>query len=151
MKKYIPTILISLFSIFLANAQSYTPDEKQRRAILTLIDLYSQARETSDTVLLKNILTEDIDQLVSNGEWRKGIRSAVEGMMRSSAGNPGTRKLIVETIKFLDAKNAVADAHYEIQNPDGTQRKMWSTFIVVLQNDQWRIAAIRNMLPAGSQ
>jgi len=41
------------------------------------------------------------------------------------------------------------DARYEIQNADGTTRKMWDTFIVVLDNDAWKISAIRNMLPAG--
>ncbi|TDI72183.1 MAG: DUF4440 domain-containing protein, partial [Bacteroidetes bacterium] len=36
-------------------------------------------------------------------------------------------------------------------NADGTARKMWSTFIVVRNEDGWKIAAIRNMLPAGQQ
>lgn len=42
----------------------------QEKALYSLIDQYSQAQETSDTTLLKSILTEDIDQLVSSGEWR---------------------------------------------------------------------------------
>jgi hypothetical protein len=46
-----------------------------------------------DTVLLKNILTDDIDQLVSSGEWRQGIDESVQGMLRSSANNAGTRKI----------------------------------------------------------
>jgi hypothetical protein len=80
-----------------------------------------------------------------------GIREAVKGMLRSSERNPGSRKLIVEKIRFLDSKNGVADARYEIQNPDGTKRRMRSTFIVVYQNGAWKIAAIRNMLPTSSQ
>lgn len=119
--------------------------------IISLIDQYSLARDKQDTLLLKHILTEDVDQLVSSGEWRMGIGAAVKGMMQSSQGNPGSRKLIVDKIRFLDANNGIADARYEIQNPDGTIRKMWSTFIVVNQKGKWKIAGIRNMLPTASR
>jgi hypothetical protein len=117
--------------------------------IIYLIDQYSLARDKQDTLLLKKILTDDVDQLVSSGEWRIGIGEAVKGMLQSSQGNPGSRKLIVDKVRFLDAKNGIADARYEIQNPDGTIRRMWSTFIVVHQEGSWKIAGIRNMLPAG--
>jgi uncharacterized protein (TIGR02246 family) len=120
-------------------------DEK---AIYYLIDQYSLARENQDTVLLKNILTEDVDQLVSSGEWRVGIKVAVQGMLRSSQSNAGERKLTIDKIRFLDKQNAIVDSKYEIQNADGTQRKMWSSFIVVKRKNQWKISAIRNMLPA---
>ncbi len=124
-------------------------EHQQRQEILALIDNYSLARETQDTVLLKSILTSDIDQLVSSGEWRYGIKGSMKGMVQSSTGNPGTRKLTVENIRLLNAENAIADARYEIQNADGTTRKMWSTFIVVYRGKSWKITAIRNMLPAG--
>jgi len=100
--------------------------------------------------LLKSILTDDIDQLVSSGEWRIGVEVAVKGMMRSSESNPGSRKIIIDKIKYLTNSAAVVDARYEIQNADGSIRKMWSTFIVVSEKRHWRISAIRNMLPAGS-
>lgn len=117
-------------------------------AIRQLIDYYTQARENKDTVLLIRILTEDIDQLVSTGEWRTGIRVAIEGMMRSSNANPGTRTLTVDKIRYLTDQSALADCRYEIRNPDGTERKMWSSFAVLKEKDRWKIAAIRNMLPA---
>lgn len=117
------------------------------QAIIALVDQYSQARETKDTVLLKRILTPEISQLVSTGEWRDGMQGAVAGMLRSSATNPGTRTLTVEKIMYLTPKSAVADARYVIENPDGSPRKMWSTFIVVKEKGKWQIAAIRNMLP----
>ena len=31
---------------------------------------------------------------------------------------------------------------------EGNDRRMWSTFVMVKEADGWRIAAIRNMLPA---
>ena len=122
----------------------------QEHSIVALVDQYSQAREKSDTVLLKSILTADVDQLVSNGEWRKGIRESVKGMLRSSASNTGSRTLKVDKVRFFNSDCAIADARYEITNADGTIRKMWSTFVVVRNGGVWRISAIRNMLPAGS-
>lgn len=125
--------------------------DPQKQDIFSLIDKYVQARETKDTVLLKSILTTDIDQLVSSGEWRDSIEGAIKGMMQSSERNPGKRTIKIEKIRFLNSESGMVDARYEIQNADGTARKMWSTFIVVCDNNSWKITAIRNMLPAGNQ
>lgn len=132
-------------------AQVPSPTAQQRNEMETLIANYSKAREARDTVLLKRILTEDVDQLVSTGEWRQGLKEAVQGMLRSSAETPGTRVLTVERIRLLNANNAVVDCRYTIQNTDATLRKMWSTFVVVLEKGIWKIAAIRNMLPTQPQ
>lgn len=129
-------------------AQDKSGNEKSRLAIQALIDAYSKARENKDTVLLKNILTPDIDQLVSSGEWRTGLPVAVQGMLRSSDTNPGTRKFIIEKVRFLDSQNAIVDARYELSGPTA-KRLLWSSFIVVYRQKQWKITAIRNMLPAG--
>jgi uncharacterized protein (TIGR02246 family) len=116
--------------------------------VQSLIDQYTQAREQKDSVLLDDILTADIDQLVSSGQWRLGKATAKEGMMRSSTRNPGKRTITVERVRPLTPESAIADARYEIENADGTVRKMWSTFVVVRRQKTWKIAAIRNMLPA---
>ena len=129
-------------------AQNTSDINKQKQEIYSLIEKYTQSRETLDTVLLKSILTPDIDQLVSSGEWRTGIEGAMKGMVRSSTSNPGKRTLKVEKIRFINPESAIADARYEIENADGTSRKMWSTFIVIQENKKWKITAIRNMLPA---
>jgi uncharacterized protein (TIGR02246 family) len=120
---------------------------KQKIDIEALIDKYSLARENKDTVLLKNILTNDIDQLVSTGEWRDGIAASVKGMLRSSASRPGTRTLKVEKLRLLSPSSAIVDCKYEIENSDGTPRRMWSTFMIVSDKGTWKISAIRNMLP----
>jgi hypothetical protein len=91
-----------------------------------------------------------VDQLVSTGEWRVGINAALEGMMKSSATNPGTRTLHVEKIQTITAASAIVDCRYEIQNTDSTTRKMWSTFIVIAEKNIWKIRSIRNMLPAAN-
>jgi ketosteroid isomerase-like protein len=149
MKKTASFFLLHLTSfMFLYGQHITTVNDKQQKAITSLIDQYSQAREKRDTVLLKAILTPDADQLVSTGEWREGINAAVEGMMKSSANSPGTRTLHIEKILMVTTSSAIVDCRYEIQNADGTGRKMWSTFIVVTDKKTWKIRAIRNMLPA---
>lgn len=123
-------------------------DQKENALKITqLIDQYSQAREAQDTVLLKEILTEDIDQLVSSGEWRNGISAAIEGMQRSTQANPGTRMLKVEKIKYLSDDIALTDCRYTITSPSGTERTMWSSFVLIQKSGKWKISAIRNMNP----
>lgn len=143
-------MVLNLLPVHVLTGQADKEKDARIQDIYGLIANYSLAREMQDTVLLKSILTEDVDQLVSSGEWRTGLNKAMEGMQRSSAGNPGSRTLTVERIRFLDPKNALADARYVIKNNFGETRKMWSTFVVVLHQDKWKIAAIRNMLPAGT-
>lgn len=75
----------------------------------------------------------------------------MQGMLRSSTSNPGQRTLTVENIRFLNLESAIVDARYEIENADGSVRKMWSTFVAVQDQDRWKITAIRNMLPAGGR
>lgn len=148
MKKTALLLLSNLVCIIVLYGQAITVNDKLQKTITSLIDQYSQAREKRDTVLLKTILTPDVDQLVSTGEWRVGLSAAVEGMMKSSANSPGTRTLHIEKIQTLSATSAIVDCRYEIQNTDGTVRKMWSTFIVIADKKTWKIRSIRNMLPA---
>ena len=150
MKNIILLLLCNLTAVLILQAQVKTPSDSQRKTISSLIDQYSRAREKRDTALLKTILTQDVDQLVSTGEWRNGIGASVEGMLKSSAEKPGTRTLTVDKIRMFNASSGIVDCKYEIQNADGTIRKMWSTFIVVFDRKIWKISAIRNMLP-GSQ
>jgi uncharacterized protein (TIGR02246 family) len=150
MKKTVLLLLLNLTAVLFLYGQDKTANDRQRKSISSLIDQYAQAREKRDTALLKTILTEDVDQLVSTGEWRNGIAASVQGMLKSSAEKPGTRTLNIDKIRMFNANSVIVDCKYEIQNTDGTSRKMWSTFIVVSNKEIWKISAIRNMLP-GSQ
>ncbi|GJM30362.1 MAG: hypothetical protein DHS20C17_29970 [Cyclobacteriaceae bacterium] len=123
-------------------------EDKTEQQIVSLVDQYALARAEKDVDLLNSILMSDVDQLVSNGEWRRGMHESMEGMLHSSTRQPGSRSLTVEKVRFLTPECAIADARYQIDNADGTQRKMWSTFIAVYHQEKWKIAAIRNMLPA---
>ncbi|RPA69985.1 DUF4440 domain-containing protein [Cyclobacteriaceae bacterium YHN15] len=149
MKKTIFLILVyPILCTPLLFAQHQLSNEDQI-TILALIDDYSKARENQDTLLLKSILTEEVDQLVSSGEWRTGISEAMKGMQRSTASNPGQRRLLVEKMRLLNSTSAIVDARYEIVGEiGGSTRRMWSTFLVVKgKDDNWKISGIRNMLP----
>jgi hypothetical protein len=141
-------LLIIGCTLFTTPIWAQNPNIKEEKSIYVLIDNYSKARENKDAGLLKKILMPDIDQLVSSGEWRVGIDVALAGMMNSSKRRPGSRSIKIDKIKFLTSTSAIADARYEIQNEDGTSRRMWSSFIVAEDKGEWKIAAIRNMLPA---
>src|SRR4051794_5234717 len=112
-------------------------------AVRDMVKRYADARDVSDPKAIGALFTDDADQLVSNGEWRRGRDALVRGMLASSARETGKRTLAVETVRFLGADVAIADARYEIGD-----RKMWSTFIMKRASGGWRIEAIRNMLPA---
>jgi hypothetical protein len=132
MKKTALFLFINLASgVFFLYGQHNEPLSDERRAIIFLIDQYSEAREKRDTALLKTILVDEVDQLVSTGEWRNGIGTAVQGMLKSSANNPGTRTLTVDKIRILNPTTAIVDCKYEIQNTGSPLRRMWSTFIGV--------------------
>ena len=141
-------VVTSLVLIAFTTWAQSVPSDKQHKDIDALIDRYAEAREKKDTILLKSILTADIDQLVSTGEWRNGVQSSVKGMLKSSATSPGTRTLTIDKIRMVSPAAAIVDCKYEIAIADGTPRKMWSTFVVVEQKRVWKISAIRNMLPS---
>lgn len=142
----ISTFLSSTSLVTAQNTKTLTPQEQE---INQLIEQYNQARENKDVTQLEKILTTEIDQLVSSGEWRRGIESSINGMLRSSNTNQGKRTITVEQIRFLDPNIAIVDTRYQIELNDNRVRNLWSTFVVTRQNDQWKITAIRNMSPTG--
>jgi len=129
-----------------ALAQGHAAEEQSIRA---LIAQYALARENQDEQQIRALLTEDADQLVSSGVWRRGREILVQGMLQSSRSNTGDRTITVENVRFITQNVGIADARYLILGTDGgADRRMWSTFVAVRNEGQWRLAAIRNMLPA---
>ena len=141
---------LSLFAALTLAAQSHTHSGRNdEAAIRTLVSKYVAAREQIDAQAVAALFTADADQLVSSGEWRKGRDEVVRGTMASSQAATGKRTITVESIRFITADVALADGRYEIAGTAGAQaRKMWTTLLVSRTAQGWRIAAIRNMLPA---
>jgi uncharacterized protein (TIGR02246 family) len=118
-------------------------------AIRGLVKEYVGARDRQDPAAVGALFTSDADQLVSSGEWRKGREALVKGTLASTARTgAGNRTITLETIRFPTRDVAIADGRYEITGGAGGDRRMWSTFVMVREGSTWRIAAIRNMLPA---
>lgn len=121
-------------------------------AIRDVVKRYVDARDRGDAAAIGALFTEDADQLTSSGEWRRGREALVRGTLSSSKGNPGTRTIAIETVRFPAPGIAIADGRYEIASdqPGGGTRRMWTTFLLAGAGDNWRISAIRNMLPASA-
>lgn len=69
-------------------------------------------------------------------------------MMASSRKEAGNSSIAIQDIRFLDPEIAIVDGRYETTFSSGRIRKMWTTLVVKRVGGNWRIAAIRNMLPA---
>ena len=120
-------------------------------AIREVVRKYVDAREKRDPNLIAALFTEDADQITTSGEWRRGRDNVVRGALASSQGNPGARQIAIEAVRFLAPGVAIADGRYEIRGSQaGDQRRMWTTFVLMRDgSSEWRVAAIRNMVPTG--
>jgi uncharacterized protein (TIGR02246 family) len=117
-------------------------------AIRKLVEQYVAAREPGNGSALEALFTKDADQLVSSGEWRRGRTDLVAGTLRSSQKEKGHRTITVETIRFIDPQVAIVDGRYDLTAAGQSVRHMWTTLVCKQEQDGWKIAAIRNMLPA---
>ncbi|MGE0816641.1 MAG: SgcJ/EcaC family oxidoreductase [Vicinamibacterales bacterium] len=121
-------------------------------AVRALVDRYVEARALEDPAAVEALFTADADQYTTSGEWRRGRAAIVAGTARSSAQNPGTRRIRIDALRFVTRDVAIADGPYEITTP-GTAtpaRRMWTSIVVVRTARGWRISAIRNMVPTGA-
>ena len=132
--------------IFAAGIGAQQPDEA---AVRDVVRQYMEAREKRDAAALEALFTADADQHTTSGEWRRGRAAVVPGSLESSVRNAGTRRIRVDTVRFVTPDVAIADGPYEIVSPGGV-RHMWTTIVVTRQPAGWRIAAIRNMVPTAA-
>ena len=141
------TIAALIVLVFVATGRGQAPAAANDDAVRAVVRRYVEAREARDPKAVAALFTADADQLVSSGEWRVGRDNVVTGSLASSAQTGGKRTIDVERVRFVSADVAIADGRYSITG-EGNDRRMWSTFVIVKASGAWRIAAIRNMLPA---
>lgn len=134
-----------LTTISISGRQSRNADEQ---AVRDVVARYVAAREARDPAAVAALFTADADQLVSSGEWRLGRDKVVAGSLASTERTGGKREIAVERVRFVSDDVAVADGRYTIAGLENGDRRMWSTFVMVKDAGAWKIAAIRNMLPA---
>jgi uncharacterized protein (TIGR02246 family) len=147
MKRCLPLVIVC--AACMAQTRTTSSNAADEVAVKDVVARYVDARDHKDAKATEALFTPDADQLVSSGEWRKGRDAVVRGTMASSESSGGKRTITVETVRFVAPGTALADGRYEIAGMNGTPtRRMWSTFLITRTPDGWRIAAIRNMLPA---
>jgi len=139
----------TLFMAFMALAPVAVQSGTTEAAVRQVVETYLAAREAGSEKALAALFTEDVDQLVSTGEWRKGRADVVRGTLASSQSASGKRTITVVSVRLLSPDVAVADGRYEIAGAaTADARHMWTSIFVTRTRDGWRISAIRNMLPA---
>jgi uncharacterized protein (TIGR02246 family) len=117
-------------------------------AVRDVITQYMQARNQKEPDATRRLFTQDADQLVSTGEWRKGVDDLIRGAIASSQKETGQSSIAIESIRFLDPAVALVDGRYKTTSATGSVRNMWTSLVLKRTNSGWRITAIRNMLPA---
>jgi len=143
------TLALGLAAAVATPAQVPAGRTADEAAIRKVVDQYVSAREQTDAQAIASLFAADADQLVSSGEWRRGRDAVVKGTMASSQSTGGKRTITVESIRFITRDVALADGRYEISGLSGNQtRRMWTSLVLSRTAEGWRIAAIRNMLPA---
>jgi uncharacterized protein (TIGR02246 family) len=139
----------SVLATSYAAASAQDPARDDQTAVRAMVQRYVDAREAEDPKAIEPLFTSDADQLVSDGTWRRGRDELVKGMLESSKRNPARRTIQVESVRMFSADVAMADGRYIQKGKDGTpDREMWTSITLKKGADGWRIAAIRNMLPA---
>lgn len=142
------TILLMVLSLLSWPAQKSAAGNDEA-AVRDVVRQYVDARERIDPKAVEQLFTSDADQLVSSGEWRKGREAVVRGTMASSSSTGGKRTITVESVRFIASDVAIADGRYELTGlAGGATRSMWTTLVLKRIGKEWRITAIRNMLPA---
>jgi uncharacterized protein (TIGR02246 family) len=142
--------LVAIGAWSVVSARQATPSRSaDETAIRDVIRKYVDAREKRDPKAIEALFTADADQLTSSGDWRKGRPDIVKGTLASSQNTGGTRTITIETVRLIAPGAAIADGRYEIAGlAGGATRSMWTSFTLAHADGGWRIAAIRNMLPA---
>jgi uncharacterized protein (TIGR02246 family) len=157
MSRFRITLTSAIACLFVAGATVLAPISARGRsaaaddeaAIREVVRKYVDAREASDPKAIEALFTADADQLVSDGTWRRGRDELVRGMLESSRKTGGKRTIAVESVRLLGPDVAMADGRYSQTGlAGGANRAMWTTIVLKRGPDGWRIAAIRNMLPA---
>jgi uncharacterized protein (TIGR02246 family) len=132
-----------------ARAPSRAADEQAIRAV---IQAFLDTREKNDAAGLSALLTPDVDQQQTSGNVRKGRDAVVSGSLSTQRDTGGTRTITVDSLRFVSDDVALADGKYDsLGRADGTDQRMLTSMVLRRDGGGWKIAAIRNSLPAAGR
>ncbi len=127
-------------------AQAPAAASVEESRVAAVIQNYVKARNARDPKAIEALFTADADQYTTGGDWRRGRAQVIPGTARSTNQNPGIRSIAVAAVRFITPDVAIADGTYAIAGSDVPR---WTTIVLKRERGEWRISAIRNMLPTG--
>lgn len=131
-----------------AQAADRSADEAAIRAV---IKAFIDVRENNDAAGLAALLTTDVDQQQTSGNVRRGRDAVVSGTMQTQQSTGGSRTISVDSLRFVGQDVALADGRYDsIGRSDGGDQRMLTSMVLRREGGEWKIAAIRNMIPAAA-
>jgi uncharacterized protein (TIGR02246 family) len=121
-------------------------------AIRIVIKAFIDTREADDLAALAALLTTDADQRQTSGSLRSGRDAVSTGSLETQRRTGGKRTIAVEFGRFVGPDVALVDGRYDsLGRSDGTDQRMLTSMLLRREGGVWKIAAIRNMIPAASQ
>lgn len=143
----LPFVIVA-FTAF-AQSADRAADETAVRAV---IQAFLDTREKNDAAALAALLTADVDQRQTSGNMRTGRDAVVSGSLQTQQSTGGRRTITVDSLRFVGPDVAIADGRYDsIGRADGTDQRMLTSMVLRREGGDWKIAAIRNMLPSDPQ
>jgi uncharacterized protein (TIGR02246 family) len=150
MHKLVTAAIVSLVVAMPLTAQDGSPSDEA--AIRAVIKAFIDTREANDAKGLTALLTEDVDQQQTSGNTRRGREAVVTGSMATQQSTGGRRTITVDSLRFVTPDVAIADGRYDsVGRSDGTDQRMLTSMVLRRESGGWKIAAIRNSLPAAPQ
>jgi uncharacterized protein (TIGR02246 family) len=147
------TLLVVLAVVAAPAASAQSGDRAaDEAAIRGVIQAFLDTREADDAAALGALLTADVDQQQTSGNVRRGREAVVEGSLATQRATGGRRTITVDSLRFVGADVAIADGRYDSTGrADGTDQRMLTSMVLRREGGQWKIAAIRNMIPTAPQ
>jgi uncharacterized protein (TIGR02246 family) len=149
MRRRTGVVLLALAGAAAALAQPPADRAADEAAVRAVIQAFIDTREANDAAGLAALLTEDVDQRQTSGNVRSGRDAVVSGSLATTQSTGGRRTITVDSLRFVGPDVALADGRYDsLGRADGTDQRMLTSMVLKREAGRWKIAAIRNMLPA---
>jgi uncharacterized protein (TIGR02246 family) len=140
--------VLSCCTVLSAFGQSPPNRATDEAAIGAVVKAFIDTREANDSAGLAALLTEDVDQRLTSGRIRKGRDEVVSGSLATTQSTGGRRTITIESVRFFGPDVALVDGRYDsVGRSDGGDRRMLTSMTLEREQGNWKIAAIRNMLP----
>src|SRR3954471_15520470 len=136
MRTFLGSLIFLGFCFGTASAQ--TPSQHDQQKIRSVVAEYMAARNENLPEAVRKLFTPDADQLVSTGEWRKGLTDLVRGTSLSSRKEAGKSSITVEAVRLVDKDVSIVDGRYRTVGVNGAIRDIWTTLVLKRVGTDWR-------------